>query len=71
MRSTPSIEITRHYQPLTVKETEELVGTVADLLVTFLKDRGEEHHSPVPVGQGKEEGEPEDINPEGRLCDRT
>jgi len=37
--TTPSIEITRHYKTLSEKETDDLVGTVADMLVTFIKNR--------------------------------
>jgi len=37
--TTPTIEIKRHFQTLSEKETEELVGLVADMLVTFIKNR--------------------------------
>jgi len=36
--TTPSIEITRHHKTLSEKETDDLVGTVADMLVTFIKN---------------------------------
>jgi hypothetical protein len=31
------LEITRHFQPLSEKETDEVVDVVADLIVNFLK----------------------------------
>ena len=39
MTTTPTIEIKRHFQALSEKETEELAGLVADMLVTFIKNR--------------------------------
>lgn len=36
--ATPTcITLTRHYAPLSEKETEEVVGIVADMLVGFMK----------------------------------
>lgn len=36
--ATPTcIEVTRHYASLSEKETEEVVGIVADMLVGFMK----------------------------------
>lgn len=37
MRNAPSIEIKRHCRKLSEKETDQLVGAVADLIVVFLK----------------------------------
>ena len=37
MRNTPSIEIKRHCRNLSEKETDELVGAVADLIVGYVK----------------------------------
>lgn len=37
------LQITRHVQPLSQEETDEVVGVVADLIVNFLKaERGAE-----------------------------
>ena len=33
------LEITRHLEPLSEKETDEVVNVVADLIVNFLKAR--------------------------------
>jgi dihydroneopterin aldolase len=39
---TPApLEIKRHYSELSEKETADVVETVADLIVTFLKERPE------------------------------
>lgn len=37
--TTPSIDIKRHFEELSEKEKDELAGTVADMLVTFIKNR--------------------------------
>lgn len=37
MRNAPSIEIKRHCRKLSEKETDQLVGAVADLIVAFVK----------------------------------
>ncbi len=43
MSAAGPLEITRHLQLLTEKETEEVVGVVADLIVNFFKaERGAE-----------------------------
>ena len=42
MTTTPPIQITRHYEALSERDTDELVGTVADMLVTFIKTRKDE-----------------------------
>jgi len=39
MAETGSIELKRHYQEISPKEMDELVGTVADLIVDFLKKK--------------------------------
>lgn len=46
MTTTPSIEIKRHYEALSEQETNEMVGTVADMLVTFIKNRKDERPEP-------------------------
>lgn len=46
MTTAPSIQITRHYEALSERETDELVGTVADMLVTFIKNRKDERPEP-------------------------
>lgn len=46
MTTTPSIQIKRHYEVLSERETDELVGTVADMLVTFVKNRKKERPEP-------------------------
>lgn len=46
MASATCMEIKRHYTPLGEKETEEVIGIVADMLVGFMK-RG------MPGGQSK------------------
>jgi len=40
MAETPTIELKRHYVPLSEKETEELVGVMADFVVDYIKRRG-------------------------------
>jgi len=37
--TTTSIELKRHYHKLSEKETNEVVETVADLIVNFLKGK--------------------------------
>ena len=54
MTTTPSIEIKRHYEALSEKETDELVGTVADMLVTFIKNRKDERREKRPLRATKE-----------------
>jgi len=44
--TAPSIQITRHYEALSERETDELVGTVADMLVNFIKSRKDERPKP-------------------------
>ena len=46
MTTTPSIQIERHYEALSERETDELVGTVADMLVTFIKNHKDERTAP-------------------------
>ena len=55
MTTTPSIEIKRHYQELTEKETDDLVGTVADMLVTFIKNRKGERREKQPCAEPEPE----------------
>ena len=42
MRRPPAMEFKRHYRRLSKKQTDELVGAVADLIVNFIKSRGGE-----------------------------
>lgn len=55
MTTTPSTQIKRHYGALSERETDEPVGTVADMLVTFIKDRKDERrqaeHIPGPKAE--------------------
>jgi hypothetical protein len=45
------LQITRHVQPLSEEETDEVVGVVADLIVNFFKaERG-----PEPSADRKQE----------------
>jgi len=39
MRTPPAMEFKRHYRKLSEKQTDELVGAVADLIVNFIKSR--------------------------------
>jgi len=39
MTTPPAIEFKRHYRRLSEKQTDELVGAVADLIVNFIKSR--------------------------------
>ena len=57
MTTTPSIQITRHYEALSERETDELVGTVADMLVTFIKNRkgGRRETGPIPERKSEKE----------------
>ena len=41
MPTTASIELKRHYHELSEKETNEVVETVADLIVNFLKGKSD------------------------------
>jgi len=38
--TTTAIELKRHYRKLSEKQTDELAGAVADLIVEFIKSRG-------------------------------
>jgi len=49
MRTAHTIEIKRHFQKMSEKETEELVGAVADVLVTFIKNRKDERRENDPA----------------------
>ena len=42
MKTPPAMEFKRHYRRLSEKQTDELVGAVADLIVNFIKSRGGE-----------------------------
>lgn len=43
MPTSAPLQITRHVQPLSEQETDEVVGVAADLIVNFLKaERGPE-----------------------------
>ena len=53
MPSAPAIELTRHFQPLSEKETDEVVSVVADLIVNFLKTK----RSPEPPTERSREQE--------------
>jgi hypothetical protein len=47
------LQVTRHVQPLSEEETDEVVGVVADLIVNFLKAK----RSPEPsAGRAQEVG---------------
>ena len=50
--ATPRIELKRHYRELSEAETDELVGIVADLIVTFLK--GSRESAQPPSAEGSE-----------------
>lgn len=45
MAATTSMELKRHYAQLSEKETEELIVSVADLIVDFLKGNKESAQS--------------------------
>ena len=58
MTQTPRIEIKHHYSKLSPKETDELVGTVADLIVNFIKSgkhlkRGQTETAADPVASAR------------------
>lgn len=55
MTTTPPIQITRHYEALSERETNQLVGTVADMLVTFIKNRKDEQRRPGRTTEPKAE----------------
>ena len=40
MATTTSIELKRHHTVLSEKETDEVIATIADMIVTFLKGSG-------------------------------
>jgi hypothetical protein len=48
------MELRRHYQELTPKETDELVGAVADLIVNHIKGR-----KATTKQKGTHDGEPD------------
>jgi len=47
MTNAPSISLKRHYRKLSEKETDELVGAVADLIVARVKEQGSGRTAPV------------------------
>lgn len=47
MTNAPSISLKRHYRKLSEKETGELVGAVADLVVAHVKQRGAGRAAPA------------------------
>lgn len=55
MTTTPSIQIKRHYEALSEQETDELVGTVADMLLTFIKSCKDEQRRPGRTPEPKTE----------------
>ncbi|TWT40482.1 hypothetical protein RAS1_41930 [Phycisphaerae bacterium RAS1] len=68
MPSTPAIELKRHYRELSAEHATEVVGTVADLIVNFIKSRSEQseqygRHAPAAtprltrLGHGHGNGE--------------
>ena len=57
MTTTPSIQIKRHYEALSERETDELVGTVADMLVTFIKTRKDARRGNRPGPEQRQETE--------------
>lgn len=46
MASVTSIELKRHYRGLSAKETDDLIGDLAHLIVDFLKARSD-HVAPM------------------------
>lgn len=59
MTNAPSISIKRHYRKLSEKETDELVGAVADLIVARVKERGSGRTAPVEeIDNSGEAGRP-------------
>jgi hypothetical protein len=46
MASREPLRLTRHYSELSEKDTDALIGIVADLIVTHLKKRGESPKAP-------------------------
>ena len=52
MASVPSIELKRHYRGLSAKETDDLIGDLAHLIVDFLKARSDH----VPPMHGTQSG---------------
>lgn len=54
MKQTPPIEIKRHYRRLSEKQTAELAGAVADLIVAFLKKRGHDKSSATTQADSEE-----------------
>ena len=46
MPTRPPLHVTRHYSELSEKDTDALIGIVADLIVTHLKKRGESPKAP-------------------------
>ena len=52
------LQVRRHYGGLSEKETDEVVGILADLIVTYLKKRSGSADSasaaaPVPTSEGR------------------
>ena len=53
MPTSAPLQITRHVQPLSEQETDEVVSVVADLIVNFLKTK----RSPEPPTERSREQE--------------
>ena len=58
MRTPPAMEFKRHYRRLSEKQTDELVGAVADLIVNFIKSRGGGEPATTASTQGATEHGP-------------
>ena len=58
MAETPTIAMERHYVPLSEKETEELVGVMADFVVDYIKRHGgPDRNRSTNATETKHEGE--------------
>ena len=58
MTSRTQLDLRRHYGKLSEKETDEVIGILADLVVTYLKKRSGSADSasaaaPVPTSEGR------------------
>lgn len=53
MPSTPHIELKRHYRELPAEHTTEVVETVADLIVNFIKARSSDNAANRPQGRAE------------------
>lgn len=58
--------IIRHYEALTADETDEVVETVADMIVNFVQKRGVDSVTKSSAADGQSSSEPQGNTPSGK-----